>query len=264
MEPAIIYPLEAKSVNGQDKDEPRKESLADLGSFSKQLWTGVTDPFCLRSKTYLTDKRKVPCAEPMFDLVAMDLIELDDHVEDLAKSLPGGVAHRYLQGEEPKPFLFIVHFQLPGVIKQAFIAYFQARPGSCNSDTPSSRLFQAFIDGTDEFRQSRFKFIPRVSKGPYIVKSMVGSTPAILGNKLRQTYYRGEGYFEVCVDVGSSSVGARLLKLVKGYLTCLTFDMCFLLEAQTEEELPEVSLGMLSFANVDLSSAQRFIPSCCE
>jgi Protein ENHANCED DISEASE RESISTANCE 2, C-terminal len=59
------------------------------------------------------------------------------------------------------------------------------------------------------------------------------------------------------VDVGSSAVGASVLKLVKGYLTCLTFDMAFVLEAQNEEELPEVCLGTLRFSNVDLRMAQK-------
>jgi len=197
----------------------------------------------------------------MFSLIAMDLLEVDQHKGNLAETLPGGIAHRYVTSpSKDKPFLFVVHFQLPGEKKLAFVAYFAAKQGVLDKDTPFSRLFNAFIDGTDAFRQSRFKFIPCVTKGPYLVRSMVGSTPAILGNKLTQTYFRGDNYFEVCVDVGSSTVGGSLLKLVKGYLTCLTFDMCFLLEAQSEDELPEVSLGTLRFSNVDLRMAQKFEP----
>ena len=232
-------------------------------SLPKDHWSGETNPFCLRSKTYLKDKRKQPCCEAMFDLIGMDLLEIDAPVQDVAKTLPGGFADRYLnqQTSTPKPYLFIVHFQLPGDKKLAFIGYFAAKPGVLEADTNSAKLFQAFISGTDAFRQSRFKFIPCVSKGPYLVKSMVGSTPAILGNKLTQTYHKGDGYFEVCVDVGSSTIGGGLLKLVKGYLTTLTFDMCFLLEAQSDEELPEVSLATLRFANLDLRFAQKFVPS---
>jgi hypothetical protein len=227
-------------------------------------WSRETEPFKIRSKSYLKDKKKIVCEESMFHLVAVDFIELDEHAKDVPKTLQGGVAHRYLSLPGPKPFLFIVNFMLPGDKNMSFIAYFVAKPGMLEESSSCGNLFKKFISGTDAFRQSRFKFIPQVSKGPFLVRSMVGSTPAILGNKLTQTYHSGDGYFEVCVDVGSSTIGGSALKLVKGYLTCLTFDMAFLLEAQTEEELPEVCLGTLRFSNVDLKMAQRFVPSHIE
>jgi hypothetical protein len=253
MGPAIVA---ASLLLGGDCTKP-------TSSLPQQYWSRDTEAFSLRSSTYLKDKRKQPCSHPMFELIGMDLLEVDVPVQNVVKSLKGGFAQRYLaqQSSEPRPFLFMIHFQLPGDKKLAYISYFAAKPGVLESDSAFAKLFSDFVNGTDEFRQSRFKFIPSVSKGPYLVKSMVGSTPAILGNKLTQTYHKGEGYFEVCVDVASSSIGGGLLKLVKGYVTCLTFDMCFLLEAQTEAELPEVSLGALRFANVDLRMAQKFEPS---
>ena len=231
--------------------------VSESCSLPKHHWSNKTEKFKVRSETYLTDKKKVICDQAMFNLIGMDLIEVDQPVNDLAKNLPGGFAQRYLEREGPKPFLFTVHFQLPGNKNLAFIAYFAAKTGVLEASTPFAALFDKFINGSDEFRQSRFKFIPRVGKGPVLLKTMVGTTPAILGNKLRQTYYSREGYFEVCVDVGSSCIGGRLLKLVKGCLTTLAFEMCFLLEGQTEAELPEVCLGNLRFVNLDLNMAQK-------
>jgi hypothetical protein len=46
-----------------------------------------------------------------------------------------------------------------------------------------------------------------VVQGNFIVKNAVGAKPAILGKKLKQSYYRGENYFELDVDIASSSVG---------------------------------------------------------
>lgn len=39
-----------------------------------------------------------------------------------------------------------------------------------------------------------------------VIKMAVKDTPTLLGNKLKQYYYRGDNYFELDVDVGSSSV----------------------------------------------------------
>lgn len=63
------------------------------------------------------------------------------------------------------------------------------------------------------------------------------------------------------MDVGSSNVAGGILRVVKGYVTALTIDMCFLLEAQTDEELPEAVLGSLRFERVsgveDSATARR-------
>jgi len=55
---------------------------------------------------------------------------------------------------------------------------------------PSFRkLLHAFMTGNDEYRKGRFKFIPRAVEAPWIVRKAVGTQPAILGNKLTQTYH---------------------------------------------------------------------------
>jgi hypothetical protein len=46
----------------------------------------------------------------------------------------------------------------------------------------------------------------QVVDGNMVIKMAVKDTPTLLGNKLKQYYYRGDNYFELDVDVGSSSV----------------------------------------------------------
>ena len=72
-----------------------------------------------------------------------------------------------------------------------------------------------------------------------MVKKSVGTTPAILGNKIKQRYFHGKNSFELDVDLGSSSVAGGVLGMVKGYARQLHIDLAFLLEGQSEEELPE-------------------------
>jgi len=144
----------------------------------------------------------------------------------------------------------------PDTPNLCFAAYFEAKEGILDDTaSPFPKLFRDFVEGDDSYRDSRFKFIPRVVKGSYIVKSAVGSTPVILGTKLVQSYHKGANYFEVDVDVGSSSVAGGVLKVVKGYVTSLTIDMAFLLEAHTTEELPESVLGVIQFSNLNLNMA---------
>ena len=46
----------------------------------------------------------------------------------------------------------------------------------------------------------RFKLIPNIVSGPFIVRKAVGNKPALLGRKVSQRYFRGPGYVET--DIG--------------------------------------------------------------
>lgn len=49
-------------------------------------------------------------------------------------------------------------------------------------------------------QHDRFKLIPSIVSGPFIVRKAVGSKPALLGRKVSQRYFRGPGYVET--DIG--------------------------------------------------------------
>lgn len=122
----------------------------------------------------------------------------------------------------------MIQLMVPGPPHFAFVAYFKPKDESIlTSDTPFGRLAQPFFFGEDDdFRDEHFKLIPKVPihqsqcsvivsgvsqvvQGNFIVKNAVGAKPAILGKKLKQHYFRGNKYFELDVDIASSSVSPR-------------------------------------------------------
>mmetsp|Transcript_7236 Transcript_7236/g.21919 ORF Transcript_7236/g.21919 Transcript_7236/m.21919 type:complete len:81 (-) Transcript_7236:10836-11078(-) len=46
-------------------------------------------------------------------------------------------------------------------------------------------MMKSFVSCDDKYRNSRFKLIPNVSTGPWIVQSSVGRKPLIVGGALR-------------------------------------------------------------------------------
>ena len=158
--------------------------------------------------------------------------------------------------------MFAINFMLPGPPYQSMVVYFTpTAPHLLSDGSASAELFGDFLDGDDEFRHGRFKLIPSIVKGNFIVKQAVGNTPAVMGRKLRQPYYRGENHFELCLDVTSTSVGSAIVKLVSGYTKVLVVDLAFLLEAKCEEELPERLLGVVRLSHVDLTAAKYLPPA---
>ena len=65
----------------------------------------------------------------------------------------------------------------------------------------------------------------QAKSAPWAVKLAVGEKPALVGKKLQQSYFRGPNYFEVDMDIASSSTAARILTLVRSLSTSLIVDV---------------------------------------
>uniref|UniRef100_A0A1D1Y7C5 Putative carboxypeptidase PM20D1 n=1 Tax=Anthurium amnicola TaxID=1678845 RepID=A0A1D1Y7C5_9ARAE len=154
-------------------------------------------------------------------------------------------------GRSMKAFLLAVNLQVPGRECHSAVFYFAAE-----EPIPPGSLLYRFVHGDDAFRNARFKIVNRIVKGPWIVKAAVGNYAAcLLGRALRCEYHRGENYLEIDVDIGSSAIANAILHLALGYVTAVTIDMGFVVEAQAEEELPERLIGAVRIAQMEMSSA---------
>lgn len=89
------------------------------------------------------------------------------------------------------------------------------------------------------------------------MKQSVGETPVLLGKKLTTHYFTGPNYFEVDIDVSSSSVAKHVVGLVCGATKSITVDMAILLQGNEADELPESLLGTLRLVQIDLGTASH-------
>ncbi|KAK4252664.1 hypothetical protein QN277_014409 [Acacia crassicarpa] len=201
--------------------------------------------FRVRSKHFFYDKSKIPAGKHLMDLVAVDWFKDTKRIDHVARRQ--GCAAQV--ASEKGLFSIVINIQVPGSTHYSMIFYFVTKelvPGS---------LLQRFVDGDDEFRNSRLKLIPSVAKGSWIVRQSVGSTPCLLGKAVDVNYVRGPKYLEIDVDIGSSTVANGVLGLVFGVITTLVVDMAFLVQANTTDELPERLIGAVRISHLMLSSA---------
>ncbi|CAI0418799.1 unnamed protein product [Linum tenue] len=176
--------------------------------------------FRVRSKNFCFDKTKIPAGKHLMDLVAVDWFKDTKRMDHVARRQ--GCAAQV--ASEKGLFTVVFNLQVPASTHYSMVFYFVTKalvPGS---------LLQRFVDGDDEFRNSRFKLIPSVPKGSWIVRQSVGSTPCLLGKAVDCNYIRGPDYLEVDVDIGSSTVANGVLGLVIGVITTLVVDMAFLVQ----------------------------------
>ncbi|KAG6412705.1 hypothetical protein SASPL_125390 [Salvia splendens] len=123
------------------------------------------------------------------------------------------------------------------------------------SVSPSLSLFffERYI--YNAFRDSRFKLIPYISKGSWIVRQSVGRKSCLVGQALQMNYFRGKNYLELGIDLGSSTVAKGVVGLVLGYLNNLVIEMAFVIQGDTAEELPEILVGTCRLNHLDAAKA---------
>ncbi|XP_073314420.1 protein ENHANCED DISEASE RESISTANCE 2-like [Primulina huaijiensis] len=247
--------VEAEDRRTAYEEEPQNQ--IDLSIFSGNLlrnnnekardcWTlSDGNNFRVRSKTFCYDKSKIPAGKHLMDLVAVDWFKDTKRMDHVARC--HGCAAQI--ASDKGHFSIVFNLQVPGSTHYSMVFYFVTKelvPGS---------LLQRFVDGDDEFRNSRLKLIPSVPKGSWIVRQSVGSTPCLLGKAVDCNYIRGPKYLEIDVDIGSSTVANGVLGLVTGVITTLVVDMAFLVQANTTDELPEKLIGAIRVSHIELSSA---------
>ena len=143
------------------------------------------------------------------------------------------------------------------------LAYFrEPSPGAVTKgDSAAARLFCAWCDGTDAFRNERFKLIPKIPTGSLLIRQAVGQKPALIGRKLTMPYTSRDHYFEVGVDVCSSTVADYTTRLVRDAIaTSVVLDLAFTLEGRSAAELPERILGAARLDHIELGVAKRLPP----
>ncbi|XP_066376097.1 protein ENHANCED DISEASE RESISTANCE 2-like [Miscanthus floridulus] len=247
---------DAADVRQSGRNEEDSDQI-DLSGFSGNLRRDDRDNsrdcwrisdgnnFRVRSKNFVYDKSKVPAGKPLMELVAVDWFKDAKRMDHVARRKGCAVQ----VAAEKGLFALAINLQVPGTTNYSMVFYFVTKKLIPNS------LLQRFVDGDDEYRNSRFKLIPSVPKGSWIVRQSVGSTPCLLGKAVDITYIRGSNYLEIDVDIGSSTVANGVLGLVCGVITTLVVDMAFLVQANTYEELPERLIGAVRMSHIELSSA---------
>lgn len=204
--------------------------------------------FLIRGKSYLQDHKKIKAKGTLMQMVAADWISSDKREDDLS-GRPRGIVQKHA-AEGGSEFFFVINIQVPGTTTYSLALYYMLKTPL--KETP---LLERFINGDDTFRNPRFKLIPYISKGSWIVKQSVGRKACLVGQALEMNYFRGKNYLELGVDIGSSSVARGIVGLVLGYLNNLVIEMAFLIQGNTLEELPETLLGTCRLNHLDAAKA---------
>ncbi|KAK1578845.1 hypothetical protein Q3G72_033554 [Acer saccharum] len=195
----------------------------------------------------IPNNSKIIGGDPLLKLIAVDWLKADkaaDRISLHPKCLVQSDAGKKL------PFILVFNLQVPAKPNYNLVLYY-----ACSRPVNKDSLLGKFVDGTDAYRDSRFKLIPSIVEGYWMVKRAVGTKACLLGKAVTCRYLRQDNFLEIDVDIGSSSVARSVIGLVLGYVTSLVVDLGILIEAKEEGELPEYVLGTVQLNCIRLDSA---------
>ncbi|KAH7521365.1 hypothetical protein FEM48_Zijuj07G0025300 [Ziziphus jujuba var. spinosa] len=214
--------------------------------------------FMVRGPEYLSTKVKIPGGEYLLKSLGFDWIKSSTKIVDVLNNRNSRV-RKAIDEEFPtgdKPFIWAFNLQVPSKDNYSAIAYF-----TTTDPIPQGSLMDQFVKGDDAFRNSRLKLIANIVKGPWIVRKAVSEQAiCIIGRSLSCKYCIGDNFLEVDVDIGSSMVANAIVHLAFSYITTITVDLAFLIESQTESELPEQLLGAITLCGLNPASAGTIEP----
>ncbi|KAL6501890.1 hypothetical protein OROGR_027023 [Orobanche gracilis] len=253
------------SVAAGTREDWREEAISGGSLKHVELHTGSNgwasppgELFCVRGPNYFTKKAKIPAGEWLLNPAGVDWLRSNAKLDHVLARPDNRVMKALRSSNSSKTFIVAINLQVPGREQHSAVFYFSSK-----IDEPicSNSLLYQFINGSDAFRNIRFKIVNKIVKGPWIVKTAVGNYSAcLLGKALNCHYHRGPNYLEIDVDIGSSAIATAILRLALGCVTAVTVDMGFLVEAQREDELPERLIGAVRICQMEMNSA-RFVDS---
>ncbi|KAL1212602.1 Protein ENHANCED DISEASE RESISTANCE 2-like [Cardamine amara subsp. amara] len=207
--------------------------------------------FSLRSTTYFTNKQKSPGGDYLLSPAGVDWLKSTSKLDHTLSRPDNRVIHALKKSQSVNSFIFAINFQIPSKEHYSLVLY-----SATEEPIPSDSFLHKLINGDDSLRNQRFKLVSQVVKGPWVVKAASGNLGAfVLGKTVKCNYHRGSNYFEIDVDVSTSAILAAFVRLALGYVTSLTVDVGLVMEALTEDELPERLIGGVRICHMELSSA---------
>ncbi|KAE9027017.1 hypothetical protein PR003_g11210 [Phytophthora rubi] len=222
----------------------------------------------VRGKTYMDDQVKVPAGKAIGKLLHVDLWKFDTpeerhHVAMKEETRPNSVLV-YCRKTFPDSRVFLVNIELPNADNLSLVFYWLVPPASEDPEEDESaaafhRLLDKFCDeGDDEFRNNRFKLIPNLVEGPWILQTLVPNCPALTGTKLTQHYFRCSNYFELDLDVASSTAAQYIGAMCQSWASYLQMHLYITLQGENEDELQERVLGGVDVSYINLELATEF------
>jgi len=209
--------------------------------------------FNVRSRTYLSNRAKLPSGPPLLDLLAADFMYIGEKGPVWSAAKQQDFCPLYLRQQGEKRFLLIQNWIFPPFQVVIVGGLSPDAPWLVN-DTPQARTWRRFLTMSPEERRTAFKLIVTIEDGPWLLKRVVPNKPMIIGKQVQMSSHHEEGdHLEIVFDVSSGKAEAMGCGMVVRALKRLNIAVGMMIEAKEEDELPENLLLSIAVQGLDTS-----------
>ena len=208
--------------------------------------------------------------DPLFKLRGMDVFRADIPEERVCRQpileqnglrdVPTFIVNLMLPGAN-----LVVYFQMPSWIRK-FGDVVEEK-----DDAEDTKAFKRFLRGTDQYRNRRWKILPCLVDGPYIIKALglPEKEVTIAGGRVGATWHEYDesidsntgkkraALLEVDCDLISNAGVRKICNIVLGQVKNVRIDCAMIVEKPylSEVEEPAACLGLWRMDRVDMSKA---------
>ena len=242
--PKSYFDLEKYPTHWKIADDPVK---------GEDCWIGLTgENFKIRGPNYLKDRKKIMSEECVFKCLCCELVNSKTKMNHFSQRPVSLVQKLRAQGYKGFIYVYNIMVKYKGTYV-SMLSYFEV-PENLEEISPHvAALWKRYLEEDDKFRNDRLKMIARCPTGPWFVRKLIGNVPTIIGHKLPQYTYRGEGYCEQMIDVTADKFISNSVEMGLKQAKKIVVDLALVIECKEEELLPERLLCAWRAARPDLT-----------
>ncbi|KAE9251939.1 hypothetical protein PF004_g2231 [Phytophthora fragariae] len=237
-------------------------------------WTTTrAETFAVRSAEYKRSRKKEPSNPALFEFLGADLVRTDSKLDLISQRVEFPPEHENSR-------LFIINAQLPSYAPSMWgdgsydgpgysLALYWKIPDEISEElkdptTTTLKLFKRFIEASDDTSLTdRFKVIAQVTNQDEcgiagVAKKLLVSHNAtpVLTRPQHRIYHFRDGGTEIVVDVHAFSyIARRGIHSLIDKTSKLVIDVAFVIQGETEDELPERVLGCCRLDRINVQKA---------
>ncbi|CAD7941413.1 unnamed protein product [Amoebophrya sp. A25] len=208
----------------------------------------------IRGPNYLVDRKKISAKPYPSETLSVDGVKHQHPQTELQhcySTHPDSHVQRLRAAGEGR-FLFVVNWRFSP--RQAATIHALTR------EQYESALFQKFLRMSAAEKTKRFKIIPRIIDGPWLVRTTTGSKPGLVAKRLPTEWYQGPDFLEVSMDALATGFARRALNVMSAAMTTVVVELVYLIESQAPEELPEEVLCGFRCYRCDMNKMRPLKP----
>lgn len=239
-------------------------------------WTTTRgETFYIRSSDYKKSRKKEPSKPALFEFIGADLVRTESKVDLISHRVEFPAVHENSR-------LFIINAQVPSYSPSLWndgsfdgpgytLALYWKIPERVVEDlkdptTTTLTLLKRFLEaGNDTSLTDRFKVIAQVTNQDEcgitgMAKKLLTSHNAtpVLTRPQHRIYHFKDGTTEMVVDIHAFSyIARRGIHLLLDKTSRLVIDVAFVIQGETEDELPEQVLGCCRLDHVNVQMAKH-------